>query len=130
MQNFGGKITGFLAPQTRHGMGAQWSCSPRETWSRKCAKVRIVSRSYAKVHESSHRSGPWLRDVTHCYGWEAFFNKEGRKGGKQERKKTLNRRDGRKGSQAELGTNMGRKETRVARINTNHKETRRVQRGR
>jgi len=31
-------------------------------------KVRIVTRCYAKVHESSHRSGPWLRDVTHCYG--------------------------------------------------------------
>src|SRR5258706_11865210 len=74
MRNFAGKITDFLASQARHGMGAQWSCSPRETWSRKCAKVRIVSRSYAKVHESSHRSGPWLRDVTHCYGWEAFLD--------------------------------------------------------
>ncbi len=31
-------------------------------------KVRIVARCYAKVHKSSHRSGPWLRDVTHCYG--------------------------------------------------------------
>src|SRR5258707_9723697 len=74
MRNFAGKITDFLASQARHGMGAQWSCSPRETWSRKCAKVRIVSRSYAKVHESSHRSGPWLRDVTHCYGWDPFLD--------------------------------------------------------
>ncbi len=30
----------------------------RETWSGCCAKVRIVSRKCAKVHESSHRSGP------------------------------------------------------------------------
>ena len=42
-------------------------------------KVRIVSRCYAKVHKSSHRSGPWLRDVTHCYGWDSFFNNEARK---------------------------------------------------
>src|SRR6267154_327571 len=34
---------------------------------KKCGLLRIVARCYAKVHESSHRSGPWLRDVTHCY---------------------------------------------------------------
>src|SRR5258707_85624 len=45
----------------------------RETWSGCYAKVREVARKSAKVHESSHRSGPWLRDVTHCYGWELFF---------------------------------------------------------
>jgi hypothetical protein len=31
-------------------------------------KVRIVTGCYAKFHESSHRSGPWLRDVTHFHG--------------------------------------------------------------
>ena len=36
-------------------------------------KVRVVARKSAKVHESSHRSGPWLRDVTHCYGGDSFF---------------------------------------------------------
>jgi hypothetical protein len=31
-------------------------------------KVRIFTRNFTKVRESSHRSGPWLRDVTHFYG--------------------------------------------------------------
>jgi hypothetical protein len=36
--------------------------------------LRKSPRSYAKFHESSHRSGPWLRDVTHFYGWDLFFD--------------------------------------------------------
>jgi hypothetical protein len=35
-------------------------------------KVRIITGCYAKFHESSHRSGPWLRDVTHFHGWDPF----------------------------------------------------------
>ncbi len=38
------------------------------------AKVRKSSDCFTKLRESSHRSGPWLRDVTHCYGWEAFLD--------------------------------------------------------
>jgi len=40
-------------------------------------KVRVVARKSAKFHESSHRSGPWLRDVTHCYGWDLFLTTDG-----------------------------------------------------
>src|SRR6266403_1173589 len=48
-------IFGFPSPpQVRCPSGVvRW----RETWSRKCAKVRIVSRKSAKFHESPHRSG-------------------------------------------------------------------------
>src|SRR5258708_36262265 len=46
----------------------------RETWSRKSAKVRIVTGCYAMFHESSHRSGPWLRDCSDYYGWDQFLD--------------------------------------------------------
>jgi len=51
-------------------------------------KVRIVSRCYAKVHKSSHRTGPWLRDCSDCYGWDSFLimkpgNEEDRNGKKE-----------------------------------------------
>ena len=31
-------------------------------------KLRIFTRSFTKVRESSHRSGPWLRDCSDFYG--------------------------------------------------------------
>jgi hypothetical protein len=65
--------------QARHDMGVPSSCSCAKRGRKKFAKVRIVSRSYAKFHESSHRSGPWLRDVTHFHGWDQFLHKETRK---------------------------------------------------
>src|SRR5260221_182042 len=65
----------FLASQARHEMGAPVGLfAGAKRGPERYAKVRIVSRSYAKFHESSHRSGPWLRDVTHCYGGDQFFD--------------------------------------------------------
>ena len=56
---FAGKITGCLASQARHEMGAPMELFAGAKRGReKSAKVRIVSRKCAKVHESSHRSGP------------------------------------------------------------------------
>ena len=73
------RVEGFTAEtQSQAGLGTSMGNGVLEYWSvggdsGKCGKVRIIARKSAKVHESSHRSGPWLRDCSHCYGWDSFF---------------------------------------------------------
>jgi len=59
--------------QSQAELGTRMGDGVLEYWSAggdaKCyGLLRIVSQKFTKVRESSHRSGPWLRDVTHCYG--------------------------------------------------------------
>src|SRR5260221_8812526 len=53
-----------LSPTAIHVQATSW-----------LGKVRKSSNNYAKFHESSHRSGPWLRDCSDKFGWDQFFNK-------------------------------------------------------
>jgi len=67
-------------PSGAWNQDGKWSAGILEYWGRRPQesaravgeimreKLRIFTHFSAKFHESSHRSGPWLRDFTHFYG--------------------------------------------------------------
>src|SRR5260221_11648339 len=36
-------------------------------------KLRLFTRCFTIFHDFTHRSGPYLRDFTHFYGYDSFF---------------------------------------------------------